>query len=154
MPSRDGIETQSQYQITPKSHFLIKIDGWELLRLRLTIFLALSCVLAWLIRHDRAFARFPLVVQLLKEWNAPVASGSRSEALGELTRDTGAFAIEVCVQFSKADSKAEANMIVGIHHSSLGATSVGFSADSVGCSSISTAISASGVAVAVARLRR
>lgn len=55
-------------------------------------------------------------MQALEERDAPVATGPGAETLRELACHAGAFAVEKSVEFSQAHAKAEADMIVGIHH--------------------------------------
>ncbi len=54
-------------------------------------------------------------MQLLEERNAPLATGSSAEALGDLTRDHGLFALNEVRDFAQRNMKAEAHMVVAVH---------------------------------------
>ena len=59
----------------------------------------------------------PLGMQLSEKRNAPLTSGTCSEAIGQLARYPRAFPLHEVHQFALANSKAEAHMVIGIHES-------------------------------------
>ena len=66
-------------------------------------------------REVRGFSRGVLGVQLLKEWNAPSTAGSGVMAFAEPAGDPGFPDFQVGADLSKAHSKAEADVFIGIH---------------------------------------
>ena len=60
-------------------------------------------------------------MQFIEKWHAPMATSSRAKALRELARHSRLFTFKKCIEFAKAHSKTQADMIVRIHHSTLGA---------------------------------
>ena len=69
----------------------------------------------------RRLSILPLLVQFIKKWHAPMATSSRAKAIGELARHARLFTFKKCIEFAQAHSKTQTDMIVRIHHSTLGA---------------------------------
>ena len=69
----------------------------------------------------RRLSVLPLLVQFIQKWHAPMATSSRAKAIGELARNARLFTFKKCIEFAQAHSKTQTNMIVRIHHSTLGA---------------------------------
>lgn len=69
----------------------------------------------------RRLSILPLLMQFIEKWHAPMATSSRAKAIGELARHARLFTFKKCIEFAKAHSKTQTNMIVRIHHSTLGA---------------------------------
>ncbi len=60
-------------------------------------------------------------MQFIEKWHAPMATSSRAKALRELARHARLFTFKKCIEFAQAHSKTQTDMIVRIHHSTLGA---------------------------------
>ena len=55
-----------------------------------------------------------LGVEFLQEWNAPLTTGSSSEAFRNQARDRRILPRDVVAEFSQTDAETEADVVVGV----------------------------------------
>ncbi len=84
---------------------------------RISVALSSRCIVDWGFVDSRSLASLPLLMESFEGRYAPVAPRPSAEAVGKLACHCRPFNFKIGLHFSKTYTKAQADMIIGIHRS-------------------------------------